>query len=618
MTEHILFSLASIVIFGVGAQWLAWRLGLPSILLLLVAGFLAGPGTGLIKPDEILGPLLFPIVSLSVAVILFEGGLGLRLNELYQSGHLIRNLVSLGALVTWLICTVAAILIANLPLELAVLLGAILVVTGPTVIGPLLRVVRPSEHIGAILKWEGIVIDPLGASLAVLVFEVIIAEELLATSTVMVAVQVVVLTLIAGFVLGFLGAVVIVVLLRRYWVPDYLQNLVVLMMVVLIFVIADIFQEESGLLAVTIMGIVLANQRFVSIKHILEFKENLGLLLIGGLFLLLTARLQLDDLTALGGESLLFLAVVIFIARPLAVWLSTLRSELTWRERAFLSWVAPRGIVAAAVSSLFAIRMAEEGIEGAERLVPLTFLVIVGTVIVYSLTALPVARWLGIARPNPQGVLIVGARSLSCAIGHALQSRGYQVLLVDSNPAVCEQARMTGLPVKHGNILSDEMHRDISPGIGRLLALTANDEVNALASQEWLEVFGSAEVYQLTPHEAIDDGFAIHAQLLRGRPLFGHEVNYTFLVERLNAGAVIETITLPTNLDRTALRSTLSRVVIPFFLINQDGTLTVATAERPINLRPGQVIIGLVDDVTRSLDIAELRTSPQQIDSNAI
>ncbi len=593
MTEHLLISLGSIFIIGIGAQWLAWRLELPSILLLLIAGFVAGPLTGLLDPDELLGDMLFPLVSISVAIILFEGGMSLRFNELRGNGHVITNLVTMGVLITWCVCTVAAVMVLDMPLILSMLLGAILVVTGPTVIGPLLRVVRPSDQVGAILKWEGIVIDPIGASFALLMFEVVLAEEL--QSATVTIVEVIIRTIVAGGLLGALGAVLVVILLRHYWVPDFLQNLVVLMIVILVFIAAHLFQEESGLLAVTLMGILLTNQRRVIVKHILEFKENLRILLIGSLFVILTARLQLDDLIDLGFESLIFLAVLMLVARPLTVFLATRWSDLTLRESLFMSWVAPRGIVAASVASLFALRLEGAGIAGAEQIVPVTFLAIMGTVTIYSLTALPVARLLGVTRKNPQGVLIVGARSLARIIGHVLQEHKYQVLLIDANYAICEESRAAGLPTIHGSILSEEVREEIDLGnIGRLLAMTANDEVNTLACREWSDVFGKSEIYQLPTEDIIKTIQVAAPPYLRGRPLFGHGLNYAYMADRLAQGDQIVTTEISHAISLSTAQYPPDETKLPLFVIDNDGDLIVLTAGRHIDLKPGQKLISLV------------------------
>ncbi len=595
MSEQLLVILAGIVVLGVGAQWLAWRLGLPSIILLLAAGFVVGPITGVIDPDAALGELLFPLVSISVAIILFEGGLSLRLNELRGTGNTVWALVSVGALVTWAICSVGAIVLLGFPPALAVLLGAILIVTGPTVVGPLLRVVRPSPDINGVLKWEGILIDPIGAALAVIVFEAVIAGE--AREATLVILQAVILTIFAGVVFGALGAGFLILVLRRYWVPDYLQNAVALMAVVAVFAMADTLQEDSGLLAVTIMGVVLGNQRRVSMSKILAFKEDLRVLLIAALFIILTARLQIEQLVDLGVNGLLYLALVVVLSRPLAVLLATVRSNLDWNEKAFLAWMAPRGIVAASVSSVFALRMEEAGFPDAERLVPATFLVIVGTVLIYSLSAVPVGKALRISRPEPQGVLIVGAHLLARQIGSAIKAQGFDVLLVDTNPINSVQARTAGLAVYQGNVLDEELRNEVSlTSIGRILALTPNDEVNTLAALEWLEAFGRSSVYQLVPGTHVDQPEGSSQPHVRGRPLFSDGMSYHYLMGRIGTDAQVTTrpyrdgMRPKTSAERNGSNNA---DFIPMFVVTADNDLIILTDEVPLPIRDARVVIGL-------------------------
>ena len=403
--ENGVLAIAAILVLGVAGQWLAWRIRVPSILVLLFIGFLVGPiarhlgkfgwSGGSLDPDLLFRGLITPIVSLSVSLILFEGGLSLRASHIANVGRVVRDLVTLGAGITWILSAIAAHILVGLDWKLSILLGAILVVTGPTVIGPLLRHVKPVGQIGPVLKWEGIVIDPIGAGLTVLVFEAISAGRL-SQATPMLLLGVV-KTLAVGAGVGALVAFLIVVMLRRFWVPDYLQSPVILAFVIAAFTGSNLLVPESGLFTVTIMGIMLANQHRASTHHILEFKETLSVLLIGSLFIMLSSRLRMEDLASVGFGGVLFLIVLIVLVRPVAVLASTLRSPLTWKERAFLALMAPRGIVAASISSVFALRLASEGFEKAHLLVPLTFLVIVGTVLVYGLGARFAARWLGLA-----------------------------------------------------------------------------------------------------------------------------------------------------------------------------------------------------------------------------
>jgi NhaP-type Na+/H+ or K+/H+ antiporter len=594
MTEDLLLGLASIIVLGIGASWLAWRLRLPSILLLLIFGFMAGPVTGFLNPDKLFGDLLLPVVSLSVAIILFEGGLNLRLAELRKTGGVVRNLITVGVLVTWLVGTGAAYFILGLDLTLAVLLGAILVVSGPTVILPLLRYLRPGGQVGSILKWEGIVIDPVGAILAVLVFEAIVAGG------VGQAVPLVLLgllkTVLFGGVIGVLAAIIVIQLLKRYWLPDFLHSVVSLALVVTAFTVSNWLQTDSGLLAVTVMGIVLANQKVISIRHIMEFKENLRVLLISGLFILLAARLQMADLASVGVSSLALLAILMLVARPVSVALSTLGSKLSLRERLFISWLAPRGIVAAAVASVFALRLVEAGYPQAEFLVPLTFVVIAGTVAIYGLSASPLARWLKVAKPDPQGVLIVGGHNWARSMAVALQEEGYKVLVVDATWAHVSAARMVGVPTFYANILSQYALDEIElGGIGRLMALTSDNEFNSLAALQFGNVFGRSQVYQL-PSGSEDEGDKRKvSQHLRGRPLFGTEVTYSYLTNRFASGAIIKTTNLTEEFDYDAFEAYYGDTALPLFLIDQNGNLAIFTPDNPPKPRPGQKLISLIE-----------------------
>ncbi len=428
--------------------------------------------------------------------------------------------------------------VLNFDWSTALLLGAILVVTGPTVIGPLLRQIRPTGRVGPIARWEGIVIDPIGAVLAVLVFEAIgAAHQAGLEQATWAATTGLLKTVAAGGGTGAITAFALAALLRRHIIPDHLESSVTLMAVLGVFTASNLLQHESGLVSVTVMGVLLANRPNLDLHHIKEFQETLSLLLISTLFILLSARVNLQDLTSMGWRGLLFLAAMLLIVRPVAVWLSSLRSDLTWREKTFLSWFAPRGIVAAAVSSVFTLQMGDAG----SGLVTATFLVIVGTVVIYGFTAFPLARWLNLAEANPQGVLIAGAHAGARAIAHALQESGFPVLLVDTNRWNIQAARMEGLPTRHGNILTEELLDRLNlGGIGRFIALTPNDEVNALAALHLRGLFGRAEVYQLPPRQRTERS-ETRPESVRTRFLFGPEVTPRYLDERFARGAVIKT-----------------------------------------------------------------------------
>jgi len=593
--QHILLAFAAIGAAALACQWLAWRLRLPAILFLLVGGILAGPVFGWLDPQALFGPLLFPIVSMSVALILFEGSLTLHLSEWREIGSVVRRMVTIGALSTWAVIAVATHYLLGFSWDMALLFGTLTLVTGPTVIVPMLRVVRPKASVANILRWEGIVIDPIGALLAVVVYSFIIAsadgsgwQQSLGTFAGVI---------LCGSLLGIAGGWALGQVLRRQWLPDYLHNLAVLATVLGIFIASNEVMHESGLLAVTLMGMWLANMKGVDVRHILHFKENLSVLLISGLFILLAARLDLNALLALGPAVLLLLAVVQFVARPLNVALSTFGSSLNWRERALLAWISPRGIVAAAVSAIFAIRLGEAGHSSAQLLVPLTFAVIIGTVVLQSATARPLARLLNVAEPAPNGFLIVGANSIARAVGKALQQLGCRVLLTDSSWENIRAARMDNLPTYFGNPASQhaEAHLDLV-GLGHLLALSPAGELNTLASMRFRHEFGSQRLFSLASgqesrrtdkHRASDEH--------RGRPLGSQVLTYPQAASRMAQGAEIYSTTLTDGFSWSDYQALHGQRAILLFARDREGRVHVATPEEQLQPQTGWTLVAMIE-----------------------
>ncbi len=621
MEEHLLVSLAAVFVLGIGAQWIGWRFRLPSILLLLVFGLAAGPaaqyfyGAKFIDTDGLLGQLLVPAVSLSVALILFEGGLGLKLRELRRIGGVVRNLITIGTLITWLLAALGAYAFIGLDVSLSLLLGAIVVVTGPTVIGPLVRHVRPIGKTGSILNWEGILIDPVGAVLTLLVFDAILIGDVgeATTQTALSVLRV----LVVGALIGLLGAGVIVLMLRRYWIPDALQNPVSVMIVVAVYTLSNVIQHESGLLSVIVTGVALANQRWVTVTHIIEFKENLRVLLLAGLFILLGARLNVSDLGYITLGCGVFIAFLMLVVRPIAVFLSTGRSELSFKEKVFLSSMAPRGIVAAAISSIFALRL--ETLEnvphaGSEQLVPITFLVIIVTVTIYGLAAGPLARMLGLTGPDPQGVLIVGAHSWARRIAQALQDESIPVVLIDTNWANVTAARLDGLTTYFGSALAEEISDKVDlNGIGRVFALSSNDAVNALACLQFSHQFDRSEVYQLAPRQEGGKRDESVSQNQRGRLLFGSHVTHADLAERFDRGDRVKVARLSDAYSFDDFKARYGEHVMPMVVISHGGQMTAYTSDNTPSARTGDSIVVLVesDRESGSVETAQAPEIPE-------
>jgi CPA1 family monovalent cation:H+ antiporter len=591
--DYATAELVAIGLLGISAQWLAWRTSQPAILYLLIIGIIAGPVTGWLDPDAVFGDLLFPVISLAVAVILFEGGLTLRLDEIRGITGPVQRLLTVGVVVTWATSAVFAHYLVGLDWELATLFGAVMIVTGPTVIGPLLRIVRPQDRIGSILRWEGIVIDPIGALVAVLVFEFLVSSG--SARDVGGALLTFGAVLAVGAGIGIAAGWLLGVALRRYWLPEFLHNVATLVAVLAAFFAANQVFHESGLLAVTVMGMWLANMRNVPLEDILDFKESLSLMLISALFILLAARLEPDRLLALGWGALALLLAMQFIGRPLTVLASTLGSTLNWRERALLAWVAPRGIVAAAVSAVFALRLAEAGYANADALVSLAFLVIIFTVIVQSATARPLAELLGVRAPPPSGVLIVGADRVGRAVGLALQQQGVTVKLADPDWDNVNQARMLGLPVYYGNPTSEhaDTHLDLT-GIGKLFGLSPRADLNTLACLHFAREFGKNQVFRLP----LSEGDSRLTTEIRQRhrydnTLFGEDVTYRRLATLLAEGGDIRATRLT---DRFGLAEYRDHQPGAMLLLALDarGRLRVSDGHEPLEPGSGWTLIALV------------------------
>ncbi|MFG0852372.1 cation:proton antiporter [Pseudomonas sp. FYR_2] len=593
--EQILLSVGGIGAAALACQWLAWRLKLPAILFLLLTGIIAGPALGWLDPEALFGRLLMPLVSLAVALILFEGSLTLHLSQWREIGSVVHRLVTVGALVTWLVIALATHWLLGFDWPLAILFGTLTLVTGPTVIVPMLRVVRPKSTIANILRWEGIMIDPIGALLAVVVYSFIIASAdgngLFQSLTTFAGV------IFCGTALGAAGGWLLGQIMREQWLPEYLHNLASLAAVLGIFIAANQIVHESGLLAVTVMGMWLANMRGVDVRQILHFKENLSVLLISGLFILLAARLDLHALLGLGPAVLALLLVIQLLARPLNVWLATLGSPLSWRERALLAWIAPRGIVAAAVSAIFAIRLHQAGHPDALLLVPLTFAVIIGTVVLQSATARPLARLLKVAEPAPSGFLVVGASEPARAIAKALQQLGCRVLLTDSSWENIRAARMDGLPTYFGNPASQhaDAHLDLV-GLGHLLGLSPAGEINALACARFRHDFGNGRLFVLASgleKQRSDKHRA--AEEHRGHLLGASPMTYLQLATRLHQGAELYSTNLTEGFDWDAYQALHGERAHLLFARDGQGWVHVASPDDPLQPQPGWTLVALIE-----------------------
>ncbi|NJC06840.1 NhaP-type Na+/H+ or K+/H+ antiporter [Sphingomonas kaistensis] len=581
--EHFAAVLALIGVIGIGSQWVAWRTGLPAIALMLVTGLLAGPIFGIINPEVDFGHLLEPLVSLAVAVILFEGGLSLNLRELRHVEGAVHRLVLIGVPVGWVLGALACYYIAGLVWPVAILFAGILVVTGPTVVIPLLRQTSVSSRTRAILKWEAIVNDPIGALCAVVTYEVLRQAGGGAT-----IVQAGVSLLAAAVVAGLMGFGVARLLgwaLPRGYIPEFLKAPVLLVAVIATFVGSNAIEQETGLLAVTVMGIAMANMGLASLRDVLRFKENMTVILVSGVFVLLSASLDLAVLRQFEFRFGLFILALLFLVRPATVFLSLLGSRIPWRERLFVGWIAPRGIVLVAITGLFALRLGELGFGDGGTLVALSFAVVAATILAHGFTIAPMARVLGLTSPGGSAVLVIGATEWGTALAGALQRLGVGVVISDTSPQRLAEARSRDIACFNGEILAEatEERLDLQQ-FGILAAVTDNEAYNTLVCSEFAPELGRDNVYQLGD-ETDDAGNSLPATL-RGRAIFQSGFGVQELAHRIREDWVFASLKVDNPADYARRTSGMPQSGGPLLLIAKSGRARFFThASRPT---PGQ------------------------------
>lgn len=585
-----MLELAGIIIAGILAQWIAWRFKIPAILPLILIGLLVGPvaseflsedGTKWIEPiwngKEGLfpGDSLFYFVSLSISIILFEGGLTLKTSEIKNVGPVITKLITLGSLVTFFTAAITVHYVFNLNWEISFLFSALIIVTGPTVITPILRHIPLKKDVSAILKWEGILIDPIGALVAVLVFEFIsVGYGGEFTKTAFIEFGKIVLF---GSSFGFTFAHALNFSINKKWIPHYLLNVFALAAVLGVFVLSDSFAHESGLLAVVVMGMVLGNSKSAYLKELLYFKESLSILLISILFILLAANINIEDLLLIyNWKTAVLFALVVFVIRPLAVFLSARKSSLKLNEKLFISWVGPRGIVAAGIASLFGSKLVKAGVEGAEYITPLVFVIVLGTVLLNATTARLFAKIAGVFLKKSEGILIVGASKISRLIASYLKKNDRHVVLIDSNHVNIEKAQKLGLEALNTNIYSDALTDNIELNdIGYLMALTGNPDINKYAINKFSKQFGENGAFRLVTEEEMNDPTSNPKE-----GLFSHTNDFELLTRTAKKYPAIHEIEIKDEVHfRKLIEVTINdKNIIPLFIKDKNGELEIISS----------------------------------------
>lgn len=581
-----MLELAGLVILGILAQWVAWKTKTPAILPLILIGLLVGPISTLISEDgtKWLEPIwngeegvfpgesLFYFVSLAIAVILFEGGLTLRRGEVGNIGPVIVKLISVGVVVTFFGAGLAAHFIYGFSWQISFLFSSLIIVTGPTVIAPILRNIPLKTHVSSILKWEGILIDPIGALIAVLMFEFIRVEG--GQDFTMTALTEFGKIILFGFTFGFTFAHILALLIKRNIIPHYLLNVFTLATVLGVFVLADMFAHESGLLAVVVMGMVMGNKNLPNIKELLYFKESLSVLLISILFILLAANIEIEELMLIfNWKAAILFAIVMFVVRPIGVVLSSLGSNLKANEIAFISWVGPRGIVAAGIASLFGLRLAREGVPGAEYITPLVFMMVLLSVLLNATTARIFAKMVGVFVKDAEGILIIGASSVSRLIGKYLQDSERHVVLMDNNGDNVRKAKDLGLDAIAGSVYEDDLFNNIELNdVGYIMAMTGNSDINKTAIRKFTSQYGENGSFRLISSDEMND-----PETNPSEGLFSHTDDYIKLTEVARNYPTIHEVVLNSKAHYEGLIeiSKTDPDIIPLFVKTDTGELRI-------------------------------------------
>ncbi len=601
-----MLELAGIIILGILAQWFAWKFKIPAILPLILIGLLVGPiaaefitedGSKWIEPiwngkkGLFPGDGLYYFVSLAISIILFEGGLTLKRDEIKNVGPVITKLITLGSAVTFFGAGIVAHYTFNLSWELSFLFSGLIIVTGPTVITPILRNIPLKKDVSAVLKWEGILIDPIGALVAVLVFEFISVEG--GSGFTKTALSEFGKIILFGTSFGFTFAHGLAFIINKKLVPHYLLNVVSLSTVLLVFVESEVFAHESGLLAVVVMGMVLGNSKLKNLKELLYFKESLSVLLISILFILLSANINIEDLMLLyNWQTAILFGTVVFIIRPLAVFLSTYNSKLKTNEKVFISWVGPRGIVAAGIASLFGSKLLKQGVEGAEYITPLVFMIVLGTVLLNATTARAFSKLVGVFLKSSDGILIVGASQFSRMIAKYLSDNGRRVVLIDSNPDHISKSKDMGLEAIETNIYDEDISENIELNdVGYLMALTGSSVVNKHALSKFSGVFGEQAFYRLISTEEMKN-----PQNNPEMGLFSHTDDYINLSEVVRDYPQINEVILKSKEHYLKEIEKLNQEIssIPIFVKSNDNVIHIIPSySEKMEVEEGNVLMYL-------------------------
>ncbi|QSS99944.1 sodium:proton antiporter [Pontibacillus sp. ALD_SL1] len=616
MFHSILFDFMLIGALGVGSQWLGWRFRIPAIVVMSIVGLLVGPIFGVLQPAEDFGELFKPIVSIAVAIILFEGSLGLDFREVKGLQRPVFRIVTIGAFLAWLLGSLAAHYVAGLSWAVAFVIGGLFIVTGPTVILPLLRQAKLKPRPAAILKWEGIIVDPFGALLAVFAFEIIdflMADDVTGNALLMFFAA----SAFAG-VIGYVLGKGLGWMFEHGHVPEFLKSPVMFTVVIFCFTIADEIAHETGLLAVTAMGMTLANMHISSIEDMRNFKENISVLLVSAIFVMLTASLTVETLMEIFNIQIIaFVLLMLFVVRPISIWLSTIGTDLSFGERALVGWIAPRGIVALTVAGYFANVLLEAGFEDAQILTSLTFALVFATVCAHGFSIGWLAKKLDLSIDGKPGVLIVGASSFTTGLAKSLQDLKVPVLITDSSWHRLVTARKEGIPFMKEEILSEqtEYHLDMTP-YEYMVAASELDSYNALVCNTFVPEIGRSNLFQLTLHNSRGDDLEDMGNTIGGRLLFNQRATWERLNEKIDGGFVFRKTNITEQYTYAKYKEELHPETLLLYILKPSGKILFYTHKSQPKGENGDVLVSLMPP-SKEFKRIQSKLSEQQNESDA-
>lgn len=590
--QDIITAICLVMVLGVASQWVAWRLKIPAIALMFIVGLLVGPVSGFFEPNQVFEDFLKPFVSIAIAIILFEGGLSLKIQELKETKSAVRRMI-IGAPLSWFLTAVAAHYIGGLSWPVSILIGGILVVTGPTVIMPLLKQARLNTRVGSVLKWEGIVNDPIGALFAVLAYEYFTLFREAGS--------------VAGSVSLFFGHTLIVLfasyglarvmgwIFNKGYVPDFLKVPVILTSVITSYVVANQLQHEAGLVAVTVLGVTLGNMKLPSIEEIRRFKEVVTLISVSAVFILLAATLQTSQLAALDVRGILFMVALLVLVRPLMVMIVTAGTGLTWQEKTLVSWIAPRGVVCVAVAGIFAPDMIAYGYEDADKLIPLCFGVVFVTVVLHGFSIRYLGSKLGLVAPKENGVMLIGASPMAFDLAEVIQSRDIPVIVADNNWHKLKPIRVANIKTFYGELLSEEAEHKLEFNqFSYLLALTDSVAYNSLVCSKYVHEFGRDHIAQLARQKDEEDDPNAYTNTLRGKTLIGEEMAFDKFSRKHAQGWRFVSSRLSETFTYADYMKQKGENCIPVMAITESGKIVFNTKDSEYTPGRGDILIAFM------------------------